>query len=70
MQKKNNNKPLLETQVGIQNWLLNPNNWTEDLFMNIVLHVMCKHLNMDRIEKRFWSCFHMEGHISGVTLSL
>lgn len=32
--------------------------------MNIMLHVMCKHLNMDRIEKRFWSYFHMEEHIN------
>lgn len=30
--------------------------------MNIMLHVMCKHLDTDRTEKRFWSCFHMEGH--------
>ena len=32
--------------------------------MNIMLYVMCKHLNMDRIEKRFWSYFHMEEHIN------
>ena len=36
--------------------------------MNIMLHVMCKHLNMDRIEKHFWSCFHMEGHIVSVKM--
>ena len=35
--KNNNNKPLLETQVAIQNWLLSPNNWAEHLFMNIML---------------------------------